>query len=78
MAQDVTVPITDLQNLDSLLAQARMTIQQLSQREEKQEGARRRFIETSEEIQEQFSGMSDQDKRDLTDAAIRHARSYNA
>ena len=75
MAQDVTVPISDLQNLDQLLAQARMTIRQFSQREERQEAARRRFIETSEEIQEKFSGMSVQDKRDLTDEAIRSVRS---
>jgi hypothetical protein len=75
MAQDVTIPISDLQNLDLLLAKARMTIRQLSQREEKQEASRRRFIENSEEIQEQFSGMSVQDKRVLTDEAIRSVRS---
>jgi hypothetical protein len=75
MAQEVTVPISDLQNLDRLLAQARMTIRQLSQREETQEAARQRFIETSEEIQEKFSGMSAQERRDLTDKAIRSVRS---
>lgn len=77
MAQDVTVPITDLQQLDRLLAQARMTIRHLSQREETQEAARRRFIETSEEIQEKFSGMSTQDKRDLTDEAIWNVRTQS-
>ena len=76
MAQDVTVPISDLQNLDLLLAKARMTIRLLSQREEKQEASRRRFIETSEEIQEKFSGISVQDKRDLTNEAIRSVRSH--
>lgn len=77
MEQDVIVPITDLQQLDRLLAQARMTIRHLSQREETQEAARRRFIETSEEIQERFSGMNAQDKRDLTDKAIRSVRSQS-
>lgn len=75
MAQDVSVPISDLQQLDRLLAQARITIRQLSQREERQEAARRRFIETSEEIQESFSGMNIQEKTDLITEAIRTVRS---
>lgn len=76
MAQDVIVPISDLQQLDRLLAQARLTIRQLSQREEQQERARRRFIETSEEIQETFAGMSSQEKTDVIDEAIRSVRSH--
>jgi uncharacterized membrane protein YccC len=76
MAQDVSVSLSDLRQLDRLLAQARMTIRQLSQREERQETARRRFIETSEEIQETFAGMSSQEKADVIDAAIRSVRSH--